>query len=293
MRTTQAKMNREIMKCQRNLGTTVLMSLVLVLLVCPFSFSGEAAERKLRMATTTSTENSGLLDVLLPPFEEKYGVKVKVIAVGTGAAIRIAKDGNADLILVHARRLEDQFVAQGYGTKRYQVMYNDFVIVGPAEDVAQIKGEENVVRALKRITSHRASFVSRGDKSGTHVKEMSLWEISKIRPHGSWYIESGSGMASTLRIANEKRAYTLSDRGTYLHLQKELDLIILCEGDRRLFNPYGVIPVSPQKCPWVKYDLAMKFVKYITGKESQKIIGQYGVAEFREPLFIPNAEEDQ
>ncbi|MFQ5835622.1 MAG: substrate-binding domain-containing protein [bacterium] len=281
------------MKLQRKLWVLVLMGLVLTLLVCPLSFSGKTAQKELRLATTTSTENSGLLDVLLPPFEERYGVKVRVIAVGTGAAIRTAKDGNADLILVHARSLEDQFIRQGYGTKRYQVMHNDFVIVGPAEDMAKIRGEKDVLVALKKIASSKAGFVSRGDRSGTHIKEMSLWEILRIKPKESRYIESGSGMASTLRIANEKRAYTLSDRGTYLHLQQELDLVILCEGDRRLFNSYGVIPVSSQKYPWVKYDLAMKFVKYITGKESQEIIGQYGVAEFGEPLFIPDAQEDQ
>ena len=271
----------------------MLVNLVLIPEVSSLPILGKAAQKELRVATTTSTENSGLLDVLLPPFEEKYGVKVKVIAVGTGAAIRTAKDGNADLILVHAWSLEDQFIAQGCGTKRYQVMYNDFVIVGPAEDPAKIKGEKDVLVALRKIASSKAGFASRGDESGTHIKEMSLWETSGIKPEESWYIESGSGMASTLRIANEKRAYTLSDRGTYLHLQKELDLVILCETDKRLLNSYGVIPVSPQRYPWVKYDLAMNFVKYITGEEGQEIIAQYGVAEFGDPLFIPNAQEDQ
>jgi len=270
----------------------LLVGLVLALEVSSLPFLGQAAKRELRLATTTSTENSGLLDVLLPAFEEGYGVKVKVIAVGTGAAIRIAKDGNADIILVHARNLEDEFIAQGYGTKRYQVMHNDFVIVGPAEDVAKIESEKDVLRTLKTIATNKAGFVSRGDNSGTHIKETSLWEILGIKPEESWYLQSGSGMASTLRIANEKRAYTLSDRGTYLHLQKELDLVILCEGDGRLFNSYGVIPVSPERHTWVKYDLAMKLVKYITGKEGQGIIGQYGVAEFGEPLFIPDAQED-
>ena len=279
-------------KLQRNLWTGLLVGLVLALEVSSLPFLGQAAKRELRLATTTSTENSGLLDVLLPPFEEGYGIKVEVIAVGTGAAIRIAKDGNADIILVHARNLEDEFIAQGYGTKRYQVMHNDFVIVGPAEDVAKIESKKDVLRTLKTISTSKAGFVSRGDNSGTHIKETSLWEISGIKPEESWYLQSGSGMASTLRIANEKRAYTLSDRGTYLHLQKELDLVILCEGDGRLFNSYGVIPVSPERHPWVKYDLAMKLVKYITGKEGQEIIGQYGVAEFGEPLFIPDAQED-
>lgn len=278
------------MKVQRD---SVLISLVLALLVCFFSFSGKAIQKELTLATTTSMENSGLLNVLLPPFEERYGIKVKVIAVGTGAAIRIAKDGNADVILVHARSLEDKFIAEGYGTKRYPVMHNDFVIVGPVEDIAKVKGEKNVLLVFKKIALSKAGFVSRGDNSGTYVKEMSLWELSGIKPKGNWYIESGSGMASTLRIANEKRAYTLTDRGTYLHLKKELNLVILCEGDRRLFNSYGIIPVSPQRSPWVKYDLAMELVKYITSKEGQRIISQYGVAEFGEPLFIPDAQEAQ
>jgi len=271
----------------------LLVGLILTLEVISLSFLGQAAQKELRLATTTSTENSGLLDVLLPPFEKKYGVRVKVMAVGTGAAIRTAEDGNADVILVHAPSLEDEFISEGYGTKRYPVMHNDFVIVGPAEDAAKIKGEKDVLSALKKIASSKAGFVSRGDKSGTHIKEMSLWEMAEVKPEESWYIESGSGMASTLRIANEKSTYTLSDRATYLYHQKELDLAILCERDKRLLNSYGLIPVSSERYPWVKYDLAMKLVKYITGKEGQEIIGQYGVAEFGEPLFIPNAQEDQ
>ena len=158
--------------------------------------------------------------------------------------------------------------------------------------MAQIEGKKDVVAALKKIALSQAEFVSRGDNSGTHVKEMSLWKMAEIKPQASWYIESGSGMTFTLRIANEKRAYTLSDRGTYLNIKKELDLVVLCQGDKLLFNSYGVIPVSPQKYPWIKHDLAMKLVEYITGKEGQEIIGQYGVVEFGEPFFIPDARED-
>lgn len=289
---TEGKGDKWIIKLQRNLWIGLLASLVFALEVSSVPLLGQTAEKELILATTTSIENSGLLDVLLPSFEEKYGVKVKVIAVGTGAAIRIAKDGNADLILVHARSLEDEFIAEGGGTKRYQVMHNNFVIVGPIEDMAQVKDKKDVVLALKKIAFSRAGFVSRADNSGTHLKEMDLWKMAEIKPQGRWYIESGSGMASTLRIANEKRAYTFSDRGTYLHLQKELDLVLLCQGDELLFNSYGLIPVSPQRYPWVKYDLAMKLVKYITGKEGQEIIGQYGVVELGEPLFIPDAQGD-
>ncbi len=280
------------MRVQGSLWVGLLVGMVFVVMVGSVSVLGQVADKELILATTTSTDNSDLLDVLLPPFEEKYQVKVKVIAVGTGAAIRIARDGNADVILVHARSLEDEFMAEGYGTKRYQVMHNDFVIVGPADDMAQIEGERDVVAALKKIALSQANFVSRGDNSGTHIKEMNLWEMAEIKPRANWYIESGSGMTSALRIANEKRAYTLSDRGTYLHLQKELDLVVLCQGDKLLFNSYGIIPVSPQKYPWVEYDSVMKLVEYITGKEGQEIIGQYGVVEFGEPLFIPDAQEE-
>ncbi len=289
---TQGKGDKWIIKLQRNSLIGLLASMAFFLQISSLPLLGQAADKELILATTTSTENSGLLDVLLPSFEEKYQVKVKVIALGTGAAIRIAKDGNADLILVHARSLEDEFIAEGYGTKRYQVMHNDFVIVGPAEDIAQIEGKKDVVAVLKKIALSQAGFVSRGDNSGTHVKEMSLWKMAEIKSRASWYIESGSGMTSTLRIANQKRAYTLSDRGTYLNIKKELDLVVLCQGDKLLFNSYGIIPVSSQKYPWIKYDLAMKLVEYITGKEGQEIIGQYGVAKFGEPLFIPDAQEE-
>ncbi len=282
-----------MIKSQSKVWIAWLVSSLVILAVGASPLPGEAAQQELKLATTTSTENSGLLDVLLAPFEERSGVRVKVIAVGTGAAIRIAKDGNADVVLVHARNLEDEFVAQGQGTKRYQVMHNDFIIVGPAEDGAGIRGEKNVLVALERIALSRAGFVSRGDDSGTHIKEMSLWKMAGISPEGGWYVQSGGGMATTLRIANEKRAYTLSDRATYLHLQKELDLTVLCEGDTCLFNSYGIIPVSPQKYSWVRYDLAMQLVDYITGKEGQEIINQYGLAEFGEPLFFADAKEEQ
>jgi len=280
------------MNLQRKLWLGVWVSLILVLGISSLLFLRQAAKKELTLATTTSTENSGLLDVLLPSFEKKYGVKVKVIAVGTGAAMRIAKDGNVDVILVHACSLEDEFIAGGYGTKRYQVMYNDFVIVGPPEDTAKIKDERDVLATLKKIATSKSGFVSRADKSGTHVKEMALWQMAEIKPEGSWYIQSGSGMASTLRIANKKKAYTLTDRGTYLAHQKELNLAILHQGDERLFNSYGVIPVSPQKYSSVKYDLALRLVEYITGKEGQNIIKQYGVDQFGQPLFIPNAESN-
>ena len=201
--------------------------------------------------------------------------------------MRLARDGNADVILVHAPSLEEEFVAEGYGTKRYPVMYNDFVIVGASEDMVRIKDERDTSASLKKIATSKAGFASRADNSGTHVKEMALWQMAKVKPEGNWYIQSGSGMASILRIASEKKAYTLTDRGTYLAHQKELDLVILCQGDERLFNPYSIIPVSPQRYPSVKYDLAQKFIEYITGKEGQDIIKQYGVAQFGEPLFVP------
>jgi len=241
----------------------------------------------LTLATTTSVENSGLLDVLLPPFEKENKTKIKVIAVGSGAAIRLAKEGNADIILVHDPDAEEKFITEGYGTKRYEIMYNDFVLVGPKNDPAKIKGEKDVTIAFKKIASARATFISRGDDSGTHKREKKLWELARIEPAGRWFFVSGSGMEETLRITNEKRAYTLTDQGTYLAIKKDLDLTVLSEGDSRLFNPYAIIPVSPKKYPWLKYKLATKLVKYVLGEKGQEIIRTYGREKFGSPLFYP------
>lgn len=251
--------------------------------------AGRGKRPQLTLATTTSVQDSGLLDSLLPPFETENRCTVKVIAVGTGQAIRLAEEGNVDLILVHDPIREEVFVEEGYGARRYNVMYNDFLIVGPEEDLAGIKGEREGVKALKKIAISKSTFISRGDDSGTHRKERELWRVTGIEPSGGWYIEAGTGMVGTLRIANERRAYTLTDRGTYLAHRKELDLTILVEGDENLYNPYSIIPVSKEKYPHINYQLAMKLVEFITGVEGQNIIRTYGEKEYGGPLFFPLA----
>jgi tungstate transport system substrate-binding protein len=241
----------------------------------------------IKMATTTSTDNSGLLAELLPAFKEKTGIEVKVIAVGTGAAIKLGENGDVDVILVHARAAEDKFVADGFGVNRRDVMHNDFIIVGPGEDPAGVKGMKDVAEALKKLAGSGGSFVSRGDDSGTHKKELSLWEAAGIQPSGEWYMSAGQGMGAVLNIANEKRAYTITDRGTYIAYKGKIDLPILVEGDKRLFNPYGVIAVNPRKHAHVKYDEVMKFIEWLTSEEGQKLIG--GFKKDGEVLFYPDA----
>ncbi len=242
---------------------------------------------EIKMSTTTSTENSGLLDVLLPPFEKKYGIKVHVIAVGTGKALKLGENGDVDVVFVHDRASEGKFVADGFGVNRRDVMYNDFVIVGPPENPAGIKGGEDAAEALKKISSAKAVFVSRGDDSGTHKKELALWKAAGLKPEGEWYREVGQGRGATLLMAFEKNGYALADRGTYLAMQGKINLAILCEGDDRMFNPYGVIPVSPARHAHVKYVEAMTLVGWLTSLDGQKVIGDFkknGV-----PMFLPSA----
>jgi len=241
----------------------------------------------LRLATTTSTENSGLLGVLLPPFEEKYGIKVDVIAVGTGKALALGENGDVDVVLVHARAAEDKFIEEGYGVNRRDVMFNDFIILGSSDDPAEIKGESNVILALKKIANRKAYFISRGDDSGTHKKEKILWQNAKISPEGKWYMEIGQGMSATLQVTNEKQAYALCDRGTFLAYKNKIDLIILSEGDALLFNPYGIMAVNPARYPQAKYMEAMQLIAWVTSVEGQKIIGEY--KKEGEILFHPIA----
>lgn len=268
------------------------LSRLIILLLIVFSLSGENsqsfAKQKLILASTTSTLDSGLFDVLIPPFEKKYNCTVKVIAVGTGQATRLAKDGNADVLLVHDPEAEEKFVTEGYGLKRLAVMHNDFFLIGPKNDPAEIKGLK-VLEALKKIPEKKLSFISRGDDSGTHKKELFFWKKSGIKPAGKWYLESGTGMEATLRIANEKIAYTLCDRATWLAHKKETDALdLLVQGDPELFNPYSVIVVSPAKFPWVNYDLANRFADYLRSTEGQGIIKNYGLDKFGIPLFSPD-----
>jgi tungstate transport system substrate-binding protein len=222
-----------------------------------------AAGETLTLASTTSTLDSGLFDALIPPFEKKFACTVKIIAVGTGQAMRLARDGNADVLLVHDREAEEKFIAEGFGVERLDVMHNDFVLVGPPADPAASRGLP-AGEALKRIAAAAVPFVSRGDDSGTHKKELKLWRSAGVQPAGPWYLESGSGMEATLRIANEKSAYCLIDRATWLAHRKEIDaLVLLVEGDAQLFNPYSVIVVSPAKFSWLNTNLAKCFAEFI------------------------------
>lgn len=242
------------------------------------------------LATTTSTADSGLLDFILPDFEEKTGVTVDVIAVGTGQALELGVNGDADVLLVHARASEDAFMDAGDGVRREDVMYNDFVIVGPADDPAGIKGKSKATKALEMISEAGAPFVSRGDDSGTHKKELSLWKEAGIEPSGDWYISAGQGMGDVLVMANEQLAYTMSDRATYLALKLEgIELEVLVEGDPLLFNPYGVIAVNPDKNPNINNDLANEFIDWLISVDTQELISTFGVDKFGAPLFTPDS----
>ncbi|TYO95802.1 tungstate transport system substrate-binding protein [Geothermobacter ehrlichii] len=246
------------------------MLLLIVFLAVP-AFAVE----HLRLATTTSTENSGLLAVLLPPFEQANNCRVDVIAVGTGKALKLGETGDVDVVLVHARSKEDKFVAAGYGVDRRDVMYNDFVILGPKDDPAGIAGLADAAMAMRRIARAKATFVSRGDDSGTHTREKQLWQAAGVVPRGDWYLEAGRGMGEVLTMADERQGYTLSDRGTFLAYRGKIELAVLVEGDRRLFNPYGVIMVNPARHPHVKVELARKFMDFLTSAEGRKLITGY------------------
>jgi tungstate transport system substrate-binding protein len=276
--------------------------------------TGAGEEKVLKMSTTTSTENSGLLDVLLPEFKKDTGIEVKVFAKGTGAAIRDGVDGNVDVIFVHDTPREEKFVADGYGTKRYAVMHNDFVLVGPKTDPAGIKGTKDALGAMGKIAETKSGFISRGDDSGTHSMEQTLWREAGVpletkttevvkggtkapltfehpKGLGEWYYSIGQGMGKTLVFAEEKQAYTLTDRGTYLEYKfgrKEgLDLEVLAEGDEKLFNPYGVIPVNPQKHPHVKADWANAFAEWLVSPKGQALIAGYKIHGHQ--AFYPDA----
>jgi len=245
----------------------------------------------LTLATTTSTENSGLLEYLLPAFEKACNVDVDVVAVGTGQALQLGEDGNADVLMVHARSLEDAFMAAGHGVRREDLMYNDFVIVGPAGDPAGVRGMEDAEAAFAQIAEAEAPFVSRGDESGTHSKEKAIWEAAGVEPSRDWYISAGQGMGAALTMAGEQEAYTLSDRATYLARTLEgTELEILVEGDPILFNPYGVIAVNPDKGDHIQHDLANDFIDWLISVPSQEKIGEYGLEEFGASLFTPGSE---
>lgn len=270
------------------------LGLVLVAFFLLSSFSLVFAEERLKLSTTTSTENSGLLYSLLPPFEKMFNLKVDVVPVGTGKALKLAENGDVDVTMVHARSLEDKFVAKGHGVNRRDIMYNDFVLIGPKSDPAGIKKAKTAAGALKLIAGKKVLFVSRADRSGTNVKELSIWKKAGIAPSGSWYLEAGKGMGAVLTMAEEKRAYTMTDRATYLAFigGKKISLPVLFEGDPILFNPYGIIAVNPAKYPHVNYVKAMALIGWVTSQEGQKIIKEFGKEKFGRPLFTPVAVPD-
>jgi tungstate transport system substrate-binding protein len=243
------------------------------------------------MATTTSTENSGLLDYLLPLFKKDTGIEVKVVAVGTGKALKMGEDGEADVLLVHAKDSEEEFVKAGHGLERFDVMYNDFILVGPKEDPLKIheKAGNNAIEAFKLIYENKAKFVSRGDDSGTHKKELKIWEAADIDPKGDWYVSAGKGMGDVIQMANELKGYTLSDRATYLSMKDNIDLEIMTEGDNQLYNQYGVIAVNPNKNDKINNEGAQKFIDWILSDKGQKLIGEFGKDTYGQSLFIPNA----
>ena len=292
----------------------LILTLGLILTVSLLSTGALAGEKIIKMSTTTSTQASGLLDVLLPELEKDTGIKVKVIAKGTGAAIRDGMDGNVDVIFVHAKAREEKFVKEGYGTKRYAVMHNDFVILGSQYDPAKIRGLKSAAQALQNVADAKATFISRGDDSGTHTKEQALWkatgltlekktnrvvkkgkkrEVTFVYPVGSdqWYLSIGQGMGKALTVADEKQAYILADRGTYIKYKfgrdVPIDLDVLCEGDPALANPYSVIPINPQKHPHVNAELAKEFAEWLVSEKGQKAIANYRL--LGKPLFYPDA----
>ncbi|NLL86655.1 MAG: extracellular solute-binding protein [Syntrophomonadaceae bacterium] len=245
---------------------------------------------QLTLATTTSTQDSGLLDVILPDFEAKTGYQVEVIAVGSGAAMSMGESGDADVLLVHSRAAEDEFIAAGHGVDRHDVMYNDFLIIGPAADPAGIKGGNDAVAAITQISESEAIFLSRGDESGTHKKELSIWRAAGIEPSGDWYNSVGKGMGDTYRMADEMQGYTLIDRATYLANKGNYSLEPMVEGDELLFNPYGVIAVSPEKYPNINYEGATAFIQWIISDETQALIAEFGKDQYGQSLFIPDAK---
>jgi tungstate transport system substrate-binding protein len=250
--------------------------------------------KEIILTTTTSTQDSGLLDVLLPRFKEESGYKVKVIAVGSGEALAMADRGDADAVLAHAPSSEQELVDKGSVVNRQLVMHNDFVVVGPADDPAGIRGMESAVEALTAIADQEAPFISRGDDSGTNKVELKLWEKAGLKPEGqSWYEESGQGMGATLQIASQRGAYTISDRGTYLAQSSNLELEVLVEGDPLLLNVYHVMQVNPERFDRVNGEGGQAFVEFMVSKETQDIIGKFGVEKFGQPLFIPDAGKSE
>jgi len=272
-----------------------VIALLLAWVFSSRSNGAEVMQRTVILSTTTSTQDSGLLDVLIPLFEKQTGYSVKTISVGTGQALALAAKGDADVALVHAPSLEKQYVADGKLLNRRLVMYNDFVIIGPKEDPAKARLAKSAVGALRAIEQAKASFVSRGDNSGTHVLEKALWKSAGVEPKGAWYIEAGQGMGATLGIANERNAYTITDRGTYLALGKRVSLPILVEGDKALLNIYSVMEVNPANGPRINSAGGKAFADFMVAPQTQNVIRSFGIEKFGQSLFVPVAgkKEDE
>lgn len=267
--------------------TRLLFPLLFALTGMAFAPAHAQDPSTLRLATTTSTENSGLLKALLPKFSERTGIEVQVLAVGTGQALRLGQNGDVDVVLVHAPPAEEKFVNAGYGVNRRAVMYNDFVVVGPPADPAGTTKAGDATEAFRRIAEGEHTFVSRGDDSGTHKKEKAIWKEAGVQPEGRWYREAGQGMGKVLQIAGELGAYTLTDRGTWIAYQEKVPLHIAFQGDPILYNPYGVIAVNPERFPDINYTGAMRFIAWLTSPEGQKMVADYHIAE--QTLFTPMA----
>jgi tungstate transport system substrate-binding protein len=249
-----------------------------------------AQDKSIVVASTTSTQDSGLFEYLLPIFKAKTGIDVKVVAQGTGQALDTARRGDADVVFVHAKSAEMKFLTEGHGVKRYPVMYNDFIIVGPKSDPAKIAGAKDVAAALKKLKDAQATFISRGDRSGTHIAELNLWKAVGIdieKEKGPWYKSIGQGMGATLNTAQASNGYAMTDRGTWIHFKNKGDLVIVVEGDKRLFNQYGVMLVNPEKHPNVKKELGQQFIDWLVSPEGQQAIAGYKVNG--QQLFFPNA----
>jgi tungstate transport system substrate-binding protein len=251
---------------------------------------GPTAPRSLTLATTTSVQDSGLLDVLVPAFRASTGIEVRVVAVGTGQALEIGRRGDADVLLVHDPAAERRFMSGGYGLSRDEVMNNDFVLVGPPDDPAGAGGRTSMAAAFARVAGKPATFISRGDESGTHRKEEEIWGRAGIEPRGDWYVQSGQGMGAVLRMADQKRGYALADRGTFLALRPKLDLAVACEGDPEAVNLYSLIVVSPGRHPHVRRESAERFAAFLRSPEARALIAKFGVEEFGQPLFTPRGE---
>ena len=281
------------MKLMRSKITIILLLVPLLYLRPVFSGTNvtDNPDSIIRLATTTSTDNSGLLSYLLPEFENKTGYRVHVIAVGTGKALRMGRDGDADVLLVHAPAAETEFVKAGYGDTRYSVMYNDFVLVGPVSNPANIKINSDISKAIQHIAEHKSTFISRGDNSGTHKKELALWQAEGIHPEGKWYREVGQGMGKVLQMAAELDAYTLTDRGTWLAYQDKTPLKILNEGDPKLYNPYHIIALNPERFPSINHQGANALISWITSNDGQSLISQFTLHDSL--LFKPSADAKQ